>query len=53
MTFQQKMQPMYIAGIAIGAPAMPEWVIGLCALVLLLISIWMFATDREANRDNQ
>lgn len=52
MTFQQKMQPLYIAGIAIGAPAMPEWVIASCALILALISVWMFITDKETSYDN-
>lgn len=47
MTFQEKMQPLYVAGIAIGAPAMPEWVIGMCALVLIGISGWMFWSDRK------
>ncbi|MCR4144300.1 hypothetical protein [Alcaligenes faecalis] len=47
MRFQQKMQPLYVAGIAIGAPAMPEWVIALCALVLIGISGWMFWSDRK------
>lgn len=47
MTFQQKMQPIYVAGIAIGAPAMPQWVIGLSALVLVGCSVWMFWSDRK------
>lgn len=47
MTFQQKMQPLYVAGIAIGAPAMPEWIIGVCALILICISGWMFWSDRK------
>lgn len=51
MTFQQKMQPLYIAGIAVGAPAMPEWVIASCALILALISAWMFATDKGVSHD--
>ena len=47
MTFQEKMQPLYVAGIAIGAPAMPEWVIAVCALVLVGASGWMFWSDRK------
>ncbi len=47
MTFQQKMQPLYVAGVAIGAPAMPERVIAGCALVLVSLSAWMFWSDKK------
>lgn len=47
MMFSQKMQPIFIAGAVVGAPAMPEPILAGCALVLVGISAWMFLSDRK------
>lgn len=43
------MDPLAIAGIVVGAPAMPEWVIATSALVLVGLSGWIFWTDRKGS----
>lgn len=43
----RKMEPLYVAGIMIGAPTMPEWVLGMNALILIALSGWLFYKDRK------
>lgn len=41
------MEPIFVAGIMVSAPAMPQWVLGVCALILIGLSVWMFLADRR------
>lgn len=41
------MDPLAVAGIVVGAPAMPEEVIALIALALVGLSGWILWTDRR------
>lgn len=41
------MEPIFVAGIMVGAPAMPEWILGACAIILIGLSAWVFFTDRK------
>ena len=43
----QKAQPIFIAGVVVGAPAMSIEVLAVSALVLVGISALMFWTDRN------
>ncbi|HLV84203.1 MAG TPA: hypothetical protein VKY62_10545 [Devosia sp.] len=47
MTTFQKMQPIFIAGAVVGASAMPEPILAVCALVLVGISGWMCLSNRK------
>lgn len=48
MTFQEKIQPVAIAAMVVGAPAMPEWVVALTALFFVGLSGWLFWDDRKS-----
>lgn len=51
MTIFDKMQPIFVAGAIVGAPAVPKPVLAVCALVLVGISAWMFLTDWRRRGD--